>query len=247
MSQFRKRMPFYNRNYFLKCIFITKKEMPISTFIHKNQLQMPLTQLEQVTKKNFGLTEATFNELVRALQQGKEKLFERIYFTHFEYCVNYLINHRGAKYEEAYSSTMNTLLEIRKELIQGKIQYGNLAYFFTYRAGKKLSKMQQRGNTKIPISSIEGMDFKAESNFLEALQTKEMAGYIEKALTELCEDCMQLLRLYYYEGMSWSKIAEIYYPNGDAELILTKSDTLKKRAKRKCLPKFKSLLERLIK
>lgn len=221
--------------------------MSAPAFIHKNQFKMPFTKLEQVTHKNFGLTEATFTELVRALQQGKEKLFERIYFTHFEHCVNYLINHRGAKYEEAYSSTMNALLEIRKELIQGKIQYGNLAYFFTYRAGKKLSKMQQRGNAKLQMNNIEGMDFKEESNFLETLQTKEMADYIGKALAGLCGDCMQLLRLYYYESMSWVKIAEIYYPNGDAQMILTKSDTLKKRAKRKCLPKFKSLLERLIK
>jgi len=112
------------------------------------------TILKQMKKKNFNLNEAEFSDLVTKLQEGDDTLFERIYFAHFEQSVNYLVRHQGAEYEDAYTSTMNALLEIRKDLILGKIEYGNLAYFFTYRAGKKLSKIRKRGNSKLKMVGI---------------------------------------------------------------------------------------------
>lgn len=208
---------------------------------------MPLRQLEQTKKKNFGLSESEFDELVIALQKGDDELFEKIYLNHFEYCVRYLINQRGANYEDAYTCTMNTLLEIRKDLILGKVQYGNLAYFFTYRAGKKWSKVKEKNNRKLQVLSLENVDIKDDKDILQELQTKEMAGFVEKSLASLGEECRQLLKLYYYEGLSWPKIAKLYFPNADAKMVLTKSDTLKKRSSRRCLPKFKSMLEQLLK
>jgi len=219
--------------------------MATPAFIHVNQNRTIVPQDEKTKMKNFGLTKKQFDELVSALQRGDEKLFEHIYLTHFEYCMNYLIKHRGAEYEDARTSTMNALLEIRKELIQGKVTYGNLAYFFTYRAGKKLFKLQNTAKATMKIKNIDGMDFKEESHFLKTLQTKEMAAFVGQALAGLCEDCRRLYQLYYYEELSWSQIAKIYYPNEEERNIKTKSDTLKRRAYR-CRPKFKKLLEALI-
>jgi len=204
------------------------------------------TILNQSYKKNFNLSATEFSDLVTKLRAGDDTLFEKIYLAHFEHSVNYLVRHQGADYEDAYTSTMNALLEIRKDLIHGKIEYGNLAYFFTYRAGKKLSKIRKRGNSNLKIVGIDNMDFKDEENLMSRFQTKEMKEIISKTFQKLGEECSQLLKHYYYDDLSWSKIAKMYYPEADAKTITTKGDTFKKRAKRRCLPAFKTILERFI-
>ena len=197
--------------------------------------------------KNFGLSESDFNQMLQAMKQGDDALFEQIYLAHFQSCVYYLINHRGAKEEQAYSATMKSLLEIRKELIQDKLKWDNLAFYFTFKAGKKLTKIMGKGNAKMQVNSIDGMDFKDDQNFLEKLQTKEMAAFVGRALDELGEECSRILKLHYYEGLSFPKIAKIYYSNITEDMLVKKGNTLNRKVRRKCLPNFKILLEKLTK
>jgi len=205
-----------------------------------------LNMLKQYKKNNFGLSEEDFLELVDRLKKGDDKLFERIYLSHFEYCVKYLVKYQDAPYEAAYTSTMNALIEIRQDLIHDKIQYGNLSYIFTYRAGKKLSKIRKRGNSKLKVVGIGEMDFVDKENLFNQLQSKEMKEIINKAFNKIGEECKQLLKLYYYDDLSWAKIARIHFPTADTKTITRKGDTFKKRAKRKCLPTFKAILANLI-
>jgi len=196
--------------------------------------------------KNFGLSEEEFNELVKALQHGNEELFERIYLAHFSRCVNYVVNHRGAEYENAYNSTLEALLEIRKKLIAGKIKYGNLAFYYTRSACMKYSKIKSKGNSNLKVKGIDDMDFVSDENMIQKLLTKELAELVNKALNQLGNDCRQLIQQYYYNELTWPEIAKIHNPDAEDKAISTKSNTLRKRMKRNCLPKFKVILKGLL-
>ena len=41
-----------------------------------------------------------------------------------------------------------------------------------------------KGNAKMQVNSIDGMDFKDDQNFLEKIQTKEMAAFVSRELDE---------------------------------------------------------------
>lgn len=187
-------------------------------------------------QKNLGLTQVEFQQLVQALQNGDEHLIEHVYLAHFQNCTNYLIKQCGAKYEQAYSSTMDALLEIRKDLVENKIQYGNLAYYFTYRAKKKLYKRQNKASAKLKTTNIEGLDFEGNTNIALEFQTKEMKVLILNALKDLCEDCRNLLRLHYYEELSLAEIATLQQK---------KPPTVRQQAKR-CRAKFRNILEKML-
>jgi len=211
--------------------------------------------------KNFGLTEEEFTKMLQAMKQGDDRLFEHIYLSHYEKCINYLIKFRSATREQAYSATMKALLETRKELIQDKLGYDNLAYLFTNKAGKKLGKIRKLKTESMTISSIEGMDFKDTSSFLDDLQTKEIADCFQEALQELERrekentqgkgeqrpPCSQLLKLHYYDDLSYPKIARIYYPSTSEAEIITKANSLSKKMNRKCLKSLKLLLKNCLK
>jgi len=203
---------------------------------------MKIPARKELNSKNFGLTKEDFDQLVKALQQGDDQLFERIYLQHFDKSIQYLINHCGADYEGAYSSTMDALLEIRKDLIHEKIEYGNLAYFFTYRAKKKFSKKGKLFN----VSDTPDENTADNIDIAQDIVTKEMVDLIGQALNRLGEECRKLVKLYYYDNMTWPQIARLYYPEEDSKVIETKSNTLKRRTSRKCLPSFKTFLKRLM-
>ena len=71
--------------------------------------------------KNFGLTEAAFNDLLISMQKGDNALFENIFLVHFDDCMNYLKRKYQATHEDAYDASMDTLLEFAKRLRDGKI------------------------------------------------------------------------------------------------------------------------------
>lgn len=221
---------------------------------------------KSMSDKNFGLTEDEFNRMLKALKQGDDSLFEHIYLFHYENCVKYLVKFRGATRDLAYRATMKALLETRKELIQDKLVYNNLNFLFTNKAGKKLGKIRSLKKERMTMSSIEGMDFKDSSSFLEELQTKEINECVSKALQELeqkeiakaeklrkagkkspLEKCSELLKLHFYENLSYPKIVRIYHSDATDAEVITKADTLSKKVNRTCLKHLKLLLKGCLK
>jgi len=203
--------------------------------------------MKNLPNKNFGLTEKEFIELVSQLQGGDETLIEKIYLAHVEGAVKFVRYNSSASYEEAYDSVIDALLEIRQELIQGKLEYGNLAYLFTYRAKLKFFRLKMKNDNRLEVSSLEeSIDFKDNDNFIDNLQIEEMANLIAKALNGLERDAEELLRFRFYEKLTWPKIAKILEPEKEGKDIERLSDALKKKVRRNYLPKFKKLLEKLL-
>lgn len=173
--------------------------------------------------KNFGLTENEFSEMCYKLRHGNEELFEKVFLSHFEDCVNYLLNNYSINREDAYDTTMETLILFRKRLIDGKISFGNIRYLFTKMASQVFFKSEKK------VNRVEGLTIDGDSDINEAeLQI------LEKAINSLGEACQELLRLNFYEKMTIAEIA----------LIKNKNAASLRKAKQRCLSKLKTLFSK---
>lgn len=157
-------------------------------------------------KKNLGLSRTEFKTLCTQLRNGDESLIEKIYLSHFKRCMNYLINHEKTSADYAHTCTIDALLEIRKDLIQNKLFYGNLGYYFTKRAKIKLYKLRVR--QKESTMPIDGLQFQDEEKTESDLHQEELKNLIRDAINKLCDDCKNIIKLFYYEEKSLKKIAE---------------------------------------
>lgn len=160
------------------------------------------------TKKNLGLTRQEFKRLLKDLQAGKDTLIEQVYLLHFNKCVQYLVYQGGSNQEDAYSATMEALLEIRKDLINEKIFYGNLGFYFTKRAKSKLYKIHLKRKKDISTVELEGIEVVDHIQIEEEMIEDELKAMVLEAFQKLCGDCQQIVRLYYYEDQSLKEIAE---------------------------------------
>jgi len=199
---------------FRKCQQLVKKWDPSQDHFDVNKELHVLLQKEcnlaEPTKenrqKNLGLSRAEFKNLCQLLKQGKETLIEKVYLSHFKQCTDYLIHREHAKVDEAHNCSMDALYEIRKDLLQDKIFYGNLAYYFTYRAKSKLYKWRykQRLST-LPLNEI---DPEEEEKTETELIKNELTSLLSEAINKLCHDCKSIIKSFYYEDESLKEIAE---------------------------------------
>lgn len=163
----------------------------------------------EILQKNIGLSRKEFKRLVKQLQKGDEYLIEHFYLNHFKRCISYLIHQCQANYDDAYASTMEALLEIRKDLLKEKIRYGNLDFYFTKRARSKYYKFKIKKNLVSTTDNIEDLEPETEERIESDLYSKEMRELVAEGLQKLCVDCKKIIRLYYYEEYSLKEIAEI--------------------------------------
>ena len=169
---------------------------------------------EENKKKNMGLTRAEYKTMIKALSEGDETIIEKVYLRHFKKCLQFLMYQYKASYEDAYASSIDALLEIRKDLLKGKIFYGNLAYYFTKRAKRKLYKRTLKvGEEILPLD-----DFELEDNqdLEENMINEELKSLLKAALNKLCDDCRGILKKYYYEELSLKEISIQMNKNHDA-------------------------------
>ncbi|MEM9547475.1 MAG: hypothetical protein AAGA77_15960 [Bacteroidota bacterium] len=98
--------------------------------IKKNASDNQIKRIPTI-QDNFGLTKTEFNVYVQRLSLGDESLFTKVFRTHFHDSVAYLRLKFKISQEKAYDVCMDTMLDFRRKLVEGKIQYGNLRYLFT--------------------------------------------------------------------------------------------------------------------
>lgn len=157
-------------------------------------------------QKNLGLSRSEFKNLCSLLKQGNETLIEKVYLSHFKQCKNYLVFQEAAAPDEAHNCSMDALYEIRKDLLQDKIFYGNLAYYFTYRAKSKLFKWRvKQKEVTLPIN---GFDFEEEEKTESELIQTELAAFLSEAISKLGQECKSIIKSFYYEDKSLKEIAK---------------------------------------
>ncbi len=178
-------------------------------------------------KLNFGLTEEQFIELLNMLMSGNEQLFERIFVSQAADCIKNLQRRYGATYENAYDTTMDTLIGFRRGLIMGKFKYGNLRALFNLMAKhqllKKRNQNKERSEGDMELFEIDFVEFKYESSILSKLKL---------VWSQLDQDEKKMLHLHYNLG---AKLVDI------AQNLGLKEEAVRKR-KQRILTKIRSKL-----
>lgn len=151
--------------------------------------------------KNFGLTKERFDELLIALQNGDEQLFEQVFLSHFNSCVQYLRRNHKASQQDAYDVTMDTLLVFHKRMKAGKVAYGNLRFLFTQMAGQHYRRW-----IKKQTISTDAIDIKAYELPELQLDQTDMQLF-DQAWEQLGNACQRLLRAFYYDNVSLKEVA----------------------------------------
>lgn len=188
--------------------------------------------------KNFGLSYDDFNEKRKKLLSGDETLFEIIYKSHFEKCRSFLVRKMGAESSQAYDITLETLLKFRRNLLNGKLNYGNLAALFTIDARNTWLRMQRREqkNEHILLDDEE-MD-RADDEATDPFEVSRI-DQLKSALQKVGSDCYELLNWHYYLKIPFRAIADSRLQRGD-EKFINESSVKTKLAE--CRKKLKTLL-----
>ena len=179
--------------------------------------------------QNFGLKKADFDQLMSDLQSGNEKLFETIFVQHFDSCRSYLVRECAAPNDDAYDVTVETIIKFRQMLVDGKIQYGNLRFYFTKMAKDAYLKIIAK-NKKMPVGDLgeNTPDFADEAT--ESFDDEQVAA-LEKSWILLDDACKNLLRQHVQEGTQLKEIAQ----------NLEQSETSIRKRKERCMTKLKAL------
>ena len=173
------------------------------------------------TKNNFGLTEYDFEQLLVGLKKGDTTLFEDIFFRHFEECLNYLKNRYRAQHDDAYDATMDTLIEFRQRLVDGKVSYGNMRFLFTQMASQQYLR-RIRSNKFSPISELG-----REEEGIEAMFDDDDLIKLRQAWKLLTPECQQLFKMNFHQGMKLVEVAQTL--NRSAETIRKQKERCKKK------------------
>ena len=179
--------------------------------------------------KNFGLSANEFERMVADLREGREMLFEKIFLGHFQSCTHYLENNCSASAADAYDVSMETMLQFRRLLIQGKVAYGNLRFLFT-RMAMQLYWKWKRHTPR--ADSVEGIEVEDPADDFD----EQSIQMLDQAWAKLGAACQQLLKNFYYNNIQLIEIAR----------VLDKTDAAVRQDKKRCLQKLRGLFFELI-
>ncbi len=161
---------------------------------------------EDNIQRNFGLTKTEFQSAIIRLKNGDEYLIEKVYLAHLEKCMAIIAKQTHCGKEMAYDCTIDALLEIRIDLMKGRIRYGNLQSYFTTRAINKYYKKQQKKKIQL-VQFPDAVEFYDEEDSEELIE-REFREIVRDAVKKLCDDCSYLLRQFYFEEIKMLDIAK---------------------------------------
>ena len=177
--------------------------------------------------QNFGLKEAAFEQLVGGLRQGDEQLFETIFVEHFGSCRSYLMRECSANSEDAYDMTVETIIVFRQMLIDGKIKYGNLRFYFTKMAKDAYLKVIAK-QKRTPIGTFNPVEDDRAEEITESFDEEQITA-LTNAWSKLGDDCQNLLRKHVQEGFQLKLIAA----------SLNETEANMRKRKERCMAKLK--------
>lgn len=188
---------------------------------------MRIRTQEELLDRNFGLTESEFFALRDQLRHGDDSLYQRVFLTHFEECLQYLRNQYEVEHAMAYDATMDALLLFCHRLRAGKVQYGNLRFLFTQMAGQQLMRERSEGRRwldleEAPIDELMDVDDDTQRAMQEAF---------DQSWPRLGGSCRELLANYFYHKVTLREIAD---EAGRSEVAIRKQ-------KQRCMDKLRTL------
>jgi hypothetical protein len=197
----------------------------------RNQAESSVTpekRQQQLKEKNFGLSEAEFNDWLQKLKEnGDETLIEKIFTAQYAPCRTFLERKYQVHYDDTHDVVMEVLLKFRTELKQGKWNYNNLSSLFktqTWQKQIQLSKQKKlvfmehfdEQQIRQLADSTAIADELLEQKNATAIQAALLKAYTE-AFESLCKYCQNLIDIYYIQNkedkdakkITWTDMTQI--------------------------------------
>ena len=134
----------------------------------------------------------------------------------------------SANADDAYDITVETIISFRKRLIEGKIEYGNLRFYFTKMAKDSYLKLLEK-NKRMPVKEFVLNEADREEEPTQDFDEDQLQS-LDKAWTKLNEDCQKLLRSHIYDGLQLKQVAA----------LLNENEANIRKRKERCMDKLKS-------
>lgn len=178
--------------------------------------------------QNFGLKAAEFAQLRGELLRGDESLFEHVFVKHFDDCRVYLIRNCAAQADDAYDITVETIIAFRKRLLENKVEYGNLRFYFTKMAKDSYLKWLEK-NKRMPVSELVVNEADRSDEADDGFDEDQLI-VLDSAWAKMGEDCKSLLKSHVYDGLQLKLIAQ----------SLNEAEANIRKRKERCMDRLKS-------
>lgn len=178
--------------------------------------------------QNFGLKAAEFAQLRTDLLRGDETLFERVFVKHFDDCRAYLMRNCAAQADDAYDITVETIIAFRKRLIENKVEYGNLRFYFTKMAKDSYLKTVEKSK-RMPVGELD-MNEADRAEEKDGGFDEDQLKSLDSAWAKMGEECKNLLKSHIYDGLQLKIIAQ----------SLNEAETNIRKRKERCMDRLKS-------
>ena len=170
------------------------------------------------------------NTIIELLKSGKQnKAFLKLYKNYPQ--VEKLILSKGGSKEDAKDVFQEALIIFYEKVCNTKFNLTSAIGTYLYSVSRFLWK-DQHLKRKRKQSVIVDFEFTSEeaAEFQEAIEREEKFKKIEQVLTQIGEKCLQILTLFYYNGLTMKAIAT---------KVGLKSEKIAKNQKYKCLERAK--------
>jgi RNA polymerase sigma factor (sigma-70 family) len=167
--------------------------------------------------KNWGLSEADFQQLIADLDKGNEKQFQSIFTKQFAKYRNYLRHDMNISYDDASDAVTEAFVKMHRFMNEKRVIYGNLESY-TMRIARNEYLMLLRKRKQLPEADA---DFERLDIADEEYDDSTMEQF-ESAFGRLGTDCKDLLKLHYFEKSSHQQIGQTLKISEDASKTRTK-------------------------
>ena len=161
------------------------------------------------------MTRDDFDHLVSQLKKGDNSVLAALQ-SYQPDCIGLVRNKSGqtCSFDEAYDIFIDSVLDFRKNVLKGKVEYGNVKAYLQRMCynkwlafSRKKARIQQKEEQVKRKLYVVGSDSEPEE---KAENDKEKKlGMIKKAMQILSDKCRQMLQLAIVEGCKMQEIARI--------------------------------------
>ena len=161
--------------------------------------------------KNWGLTEAEFQQLSTELERGDERQFRTVFTKNFAKYRNYIRSSMNISYDDASDAVTEAFVKMHRFIVEKRVEYGNLEAY-TMRIAKNEHLMLLRKRKQLPESDA---DFDRIDIADEEYDDSTMQQF-EAAFEHLGNDCRTLLKHHYFEKIAHRDIGAALNISEDA-------------------------------
>ena len=170
------------------------------------------------------------NKIIELLKQGKQnKAFLKLYKNYPQ--VEKLILSKGGSKEDAKDVFQDALIIFYDKVMYTEFKLTSAIGTYLYSVCRFVWKDElQKRKGKLTTDVAFEFTSEEESEFQAAIEKEEKLKKLEQVLTQIGEKCIQLLKLFYFDGLKMKEIAS---------KIGLKSEKIAKNQKYKCLERAK--------